>query len=55
MPVVMSKAMVFSASGAMVATADNAGQVNVANLQDGMYIVKAVDAEGNAYTAKIAK
>lgn len=55
MPVVMSKAMVFSASGAMVATADNAGQVNVANLQDGMYIVKAVDAEGNVYTAKIVK
>ena len=55
MPVVMSKAMVFSASGAMVATADNADQINVSGLQSGMYIVKAVDAEGNAYTAKIAK
>lgn len=55
MPVVMSKAMVFSASGAMVATADNADQINVSGLQSGMYIVKAVDAEGNVYTAKIVK
>ena len=55
MPSVMSKAMVFSTSGAMVAAIDNADQINVTDLQSGMYIVKAVDAEGNAYTAKIAK
>ena len=55
MPVVMSKAMVFSASGAMVAAIDNADQINVTDLQSGMYIVKAIDAEGNVYTAKIAK
>ena len=35
MPVVMSKAMVFSASGAMVATADNADQINVSGLRIG--------------------
>ena len=55
MPSVMSKAMVFSTSGTMVAAIDNADQINVTDLQSGMYIVKAVDAEGNAYTAKIAK
>ena len=55
MPSVMSKAMVFSTSGAMVAAIDNADQINVTDLQSGMYIVKAIDAEGNVYTAKIAK
>ena len=55
MPAVMSKAMVFSASGAMVAAVENAGEINVADLQSGMYIVKAADAEGNVYTAKIVK
>ena len=55
MPSVMSKAMVFSTSGTMVAAIDNADQINVTDLQSGMYIVKAIDAEGNVYTAKIAK
>lgn len=55
MPAVMSKAMVFSASGAMVAAVENAGEINVADLQSGMYIVKTADAEGNVYTAKIVK
>ena len=55
MPAVMGSAMVFSTSGAMVASADNTDRINVSGLQSGMYIVKSVDAEGNIYTAKIVK
>ena len=51
----VAEASVYSISGAKVAQARAAQQVDVAELPAGIYVVVVVDVEGNVYTAKVAK
>ena len=55
LPAVMDKVLVYNISGTLAATAANTVSIDATNLADGIYIVKATDADGRTITAKVIK
>ena len=55
LPAVMDEVLVYNISGTLAATAENTDRIDASTLADGIYIVKATDADGNTITAKIIK
>lgn len=52
---VEANAVVYNMNGAAVATANGVSEMNVASLPAGVYVVKAVDMNGNVATVKVVK
>lgn len=50
-----ANAVVYNMNGAAVATANGVSEMNVASLPAGVYVVKAVDMNGNVATVKVVK
>lgn len=50
-----ANAVVYNMNGAAVATANGVSEMNVASLPAGVYVVKAVDMNGNVTTVKVVK
>lgn len=50
-----TNAVVYNMNGAAVATANGVSEMNVASLPAGVYVVKAVDMNGNVATVKVVK
>lgn len=55
LPAVMDEVLVYNISGTLAATAENTDRIDASALADGIYIVKATDADGNTITAKVIK
>ena len=52
---VMDEVLVYNISGTLAATAENTNRIDASALANGIYIVKATDADGNTITAKVIK
>lgn len=52
---VEANAVVYNMNGATVATANGVSEMNVSSLPSGVYVVKAVDMNGNVATVKVVK
>lgn len=50
-----ANAVVYNMNGAAVATANGVSEMNVASLPAGVYVVKAIDMNGNVATVKVVK
>lgn len=50
-----ANAVVYNMNGAAVATANGVSEMNVSSLPSGVYVVKAVDMNGNVATVKVVK
>lgn len=52
---VEANAVVYNMNGVAVATANGVSEMNVSSLPSGVYVVKAVDMNGNVATVKVVK
>lgn len=55
MPATMSNVKVYNMAGVMVVTATYVSSMDASALENGVYIVTAIDGENNIYTAKVIK
>jgi len=49
-----AEVQVFNALGQLVKTVQNANEINVSDLMEGIYLLRIADADGKCYTNRVA-